>query len=211
MSPLADAPYAGLVPEPEIPETPVTPEDAAAPAARRQCAWCATPAHDGDTNCVSCGAALAQREGIGDLQIPGLTSVDPALEDYDKRPLHLKGPSSAQGVAPALIVGAMAGGPIGLVAIGGVAAVAGVEFMAANRGKGGTANLDEVGKPSEVLLQALDNLPADDSVEEAAKAKKDEEPDHAADDGGKSIWRDLPPSAAGDEETKDEGGSQGGW
>ena len=49
----------------------------------------------------SCGAALAQRESIGDLRIPGLTSVDPALEDFDKRPLHLRGPSPSQGMAPA--------------------------------------------------------------------------------------------------------------
>ena len=51
-----------------------------------------------------------------------------------KRPLHLRGPSPSQGVAPALIIGAVAGGPIGLVAIGGVAAVAGAELLGTRAG-----------------------------------------------------------------------------
>ena len=36
----------------------------------RECPWCATPAAPEATHCGSCGAALAQRESIGDLQIP---------------------------------------------------------------------------------------------------------------------------------------------
>ena len=53
-----------------------TPETSHEPNA---CPWCATPAAEGATRCSSCGAALAQRESIGDLVIPGLTAVDPAL------------------------------------------------------------------------------------------------------------------------------------
>ena len=162
--------------------------------APRSCAWCGTPASSPDaTSCASCGAALAQRESIGDLAIPGLTSVDAALQDYDKRPLHLRGPSPSQGAAPALIVGAMAGGPIGLAAIGGVAAVAAAEFLG-TRGGGG-ASLEHVGRPSEVALQALEHL-ADGSL--APKDTAAPEIDAAAADGGRSVWRDLP-AAAGSE------------
>lgn len=199
-------------------ESGAAPEPSAAEQhAARQCPWCAAPAGPDDTTCSACGAALAQRESIGDVRIPGLTAVDPALEDFDKRPLHLRGPSPSQGVAPALIIGAVAGGPIGLAAIGGVAAVAGAEFLATRPGGQPATNLEDVGKPSEVLLQALERerngdregpatalgsmLAADDAASMApghpdtpATIKAGEEPDAAAADGGMSIWRDLPPT-----------------
>jgi len=165
--------------------------------APRSCAWCGAPeASPEATTCADCGAALAQRETIGDLAIPGLTAVDAALQDYDKRPLHLRGPSPSQGAAPALIVGAMAGGPIGLAAIGGVAAVAAAEYLGARRG--GSGSLEEVGKPSEVALQALEHL-ADGSLPsngESTAMTSAAEVDPAAEDGGRSIWRDLPPTPA---------------
>jgi len=187
------------------------PAEAAQPS--RQCPWCAAPAKPDDAVCSACGAALAQRDSIAGVQIPGLTSVDPALEDYAKRPMQLRGPSPSQGVAPALIIGAVAGGPIGLVAIGGVAAVAGAEFLASRRGGPGSADLEDVGKPSEVLLQALerereagansmkasatlDSAPPGSvpgaSTSSATPAPDSTEPDAAAADGGMSIWRDLP-------------------
>jgi hypothetical protein len=59
-------------------------------------------------------------------------------------------------MAPALIVGAMAGGPIGLAAIGGVAAVAAAEFMGTRRDRNGS--LAEIGRPSEVVLKALEHI-----------------------------------------------------
>ena len=163
--------------------------------APRTCAWCATPASSpAATSCASCGAALAQRESIGDLAISGLTAVDAALQDFDKRPLHLRGPSPSQGMAPALIVGAMAGGPIGLAAIGGVAAVAAAEFMGTRRD--GNGSLAEIGRPSEVVLKALERIdgtgagaPADPTRQTAPEV------DAAAADDGRSIWRDLPPTA----------------
>jgi hypothetical protein len=136
---------------------------------------------------------MAQRESIGDLAIPGLTDVDAALQDYDKRPLHLRGPSPSQGMAPAMIVGAMAGGPIGLAAIGGVAAVAAAEFLGA-RSAGAGGSLAEIGKPSEVALQALEHL-ADPGSESAAPRAPDPEVDAAAANGGLSIWSDMPATA----------------
>jgi hypothetical protein len=173
-------PDAGAAPEPAAQEP-----AASEPAAAAICAWCAAPAAPGATRCAECGAALAQRESIGDLRIPGLTSVDPALEDFDKRPLHLRGPSPSQGVAPALIIGAVAGGPIGLVAIGGVAAVAGAELLGTRVGSGhGAPPLEDVGRPSEVVLQALE--------QENRATAADTAPSGEALDDGMSIWRDLP-------------------
>ena len=161
------------------------------------CPWCAASVTPEQTRCPACGAALAQRESIAGLKIPGLTSVDPALEDFDKRPLHLRGPSPSQGVAPGLIIAAAAGGPIGMLAVGGVAAVVAAEYMGARReGPEGTS-LEDVGRPSELLLQAIEHADADgDGQPDATDAgvASGTEPDHAADDGGRSVWRDLPPS-----------------
>ena len=190
-----------------------------APDPERTCAWCGTPTAPKATTCPTCGAALAQRESIGDLAIPGLTAVDAALQDFDKRPLHLRGPSPSQGMAPALIVGAMAGGPIGLAAIGGVAAVAAAEYLGAGRGGAGSA-LENVGKPSEVVLQALAHLdpdgsqPSDAPTTTPAELKDSTGAATPADDG-RSIWRDLPPvapeyDALDDPEQHEEGVPDGG-
>lgn len=124
----------------------------AAPA----CPWCATPAAEGATRCTSCGAALAQRESIGDLVVPGLTAVDPALKDLDGRPLHLRGPSPTQGVASGLVVAAAAGGPIGLAIVGGVGALAAAEYLGAG-GDGGKGH-EQLGETSGAVLQALERL-----------------------------------------------------
>ena len=179
--------------------------DEAAPATPEPhtCAWCATPAAPDATTCASCGAALAQRESLGDVRIPGLTGRDPALEDFDKRPMHLRGPSSSQGVAPALIVRAAAGGPLGAVLIGGVVAVAAAEYLGAKQPGTSGGALEQVGQPSELALRALENAkaradePADPSAaanQTPATTPEPPPPDAAAADGGMSIWRDLPPA-----------------
>jgi hypothetical protein len=98
-------------------------------------------------------------------------------------------------MAPGLIIAAAAGGPIGLVAFGGVAAVAAAEFMGAKRDGTPGTSLEDVGRPSEVLLQAIEHADAADDGEDAVTNATVAEalPDHAEDEGGRSIWRDLPP------------------
>ncbi len=123
---------------------------------RRAGPWCAPPAPEGAARCSSCGAALAQRESIGNLVIPGLTAVDPALKDLDGRPLHLRGPSPTQGAASGLIVAAAAGGPAGLAILGGVGALAAAEYLGAGGSKG--ESHERVGETSEAVLQALERL-----------------------------------------------------
>ncbi len=39
----------------------------------RRCAWCEATAPADATTCPACGAALAQRDDLGGLTIPGVT------------------------------------------------------------------------------------------------------------------------------------------
>jgi hypothetical protein len=162
----------------------------------RTCPWCATVATADATTCASCGAALAQRESIGELVIPGVTSIDPALQGLDGRPLRIAGPSPTQGLADgAMLAALVVGGPVGLAALGGVAAVAAAEYAGASRSHiGAPADLDDVGRPSEITLRAL---------EQVTEAERDET-DAGHDDGASPTgsepvadappdpWRDLP-------------------
>jgi hypothetical protein len=134
-----------------------TPSGGASFGAPAACPWCGTPATPDAHNCSSCGAALAQRESIGDLVVPGLTAVDPALKDYANRPLRLTGPSPSHGVASGAIAAAAAGGPAGLAIIGGVAAVAAVEYLGAGRRPDGQPAA-EVGQASSAVLRAIEKL-----------------------------------------------------
>jgi hypothetical protein len=147
------------------------------------CPWCSASASTDATQCPACGAALAQRESIGDLVIPGVTSVDPGLQAYAARPLHISGPSPSQGMAAGGVAAAAAlGGPIGLAAaLGGLAAVAAVEYQgAASRSGGPVVKPDAVGRPSEAALLALERLGQVPEPDAAPESKPhDETPDTA--------------------------------
>ncbi len=131
-------------------------------AFRRTCAWCSEPTPAGATTCPACGAAVAQRSTIGELVIPGVTAVDPALKALDGQPLRIPGPSPTQGLAGGVVLAAAAGGPLAVAALGGLAAVAAVEYLGANRGgPSAPVELDKVGKPSEAVLRALGRLDAE--------------------------------------------------
>jgi RNA polymerase subunit RPABC4/transcription elongation factor Spt4 len=128
----------------------------------RRCQWCDARASVDAKQCPACGATLAQRETIGDLVIPGVTHVDPALEQYAAQPLRIKGNSPSQYVAgPAVGAAAAIGGPIGLAALGGLAAVAATEYLGAGRDGSGQPDPDKVGQPSEAVLQMVEKLEAE--------------------------------------------------
>jgi hypothetical protein len=150
----------------------------------RTCAWCSHAAPIEATTCPSCGASLAQRETIGDLLIPGVTSVRPDLVDADGRPLHIPGTSNAQGLASGAIVGAMIGGPIGLAAIGGTAVVGAAEYLAASRDGGDGPALEDVGRPSDFAAKVAEQLDrvGDRGTDGAPEPWRD----------AKDPWRDLP-------------------
>jgi hypothetical protein len=148
--------------------------------ADRTCPWCSAAAPDSATTCPACGAALAQRESIAGLVIPGVTSIDPALQAIDGQPIHLRGPSPTQGMASGAMVAAVIGGPVGLAMIGGMAAGAAVEYMAAGRDRSaGPENLDDLGRPSPTALQALERLEREEAGETPADSTAD-------------PWRDEP-------------------
>src|SRR5215212_3328009 len=128
----------------------------------RTCAWCSAAAPVEATTCPSCGAAMAQRETIGDLVIPGVTNVRADLVDADGRPMHIPGASPSQGMASGVIAAAMVGGPVGLAAIGGMAVVGAAEYATAGRRTGqDVPPLDELGRPSSLAADVARRLDAD--------------------------------------------------
>jgi hypothetical protein len=161
--------------------------DAAEPEEPRTCPWCSAPAAAEDTKCTACGAALAQRESLAGLVIPGVTAVHPALVAFDAQPTRLHGPSPSQGMASGAIVAAVAGGPAGLAALGGLAAVAAVEYLGSRNADGsGRVDLESVGKPSEAALMALERIeregetPAGAATDAATDAATEASEDGAA-------------------------------
>jgi len=134
----------------------------------RRCSWCEATAAADATHCPSCGAALAQREDLGGILVPGVTGVDPGLADLADRPMRITGASATQGVAPALIVGVALGGPLGIAAIGGVAAVAGAEYLGARRpGMTAPDGLENVGRMSETARLVAERLDRGEPAEQS--------------------------------------------
>ncbi len=149
-------------------------------AVPRTCPWCSAAALETATACPSCGAALAQRESIGDVAIPGGTTVDPALQAIDGQPMRIPGASPTQGIASNLALAALMGGPVDLAIVGGTMATAAVEYAGARRGASGAPeDLDDLGRPSAAALQALERL-------------EHEEMGDQTDDEPADPWRDLP-------------------
>jgi hypothetical protein len=133
--------------------------EAVEPGVERTCAWCSATAAAETTHCPACGAALAQRESLGGVMIPGVTDVHPALAALDAQPIRMHGPSPTQGLASGAVVAAVAGGPAGLVALGGIVAVASVEYLGSRNPDGsGPLDLESVGKLSGAAQMALDRI-----------------------------------------------------
>ncbi len=161
-----------------------------------RCPWCSVAVHGDATTCPACGAAIAQRESIGDLVIPGVTAVDPALRAYDAQPLHIPGPSPSQGLAAGAVAAAASGGIGGLAVLGGVAAVAAAEYLGARRTDGGPpVDLDHLGEPSEaarLMLERIEREGEPGATGEGA-ASQPPAPGAAAPDARPRVDEDRPP------------------
>ncbi len=125
--------------------------DSKATAPGRECPWCSAPVPPDATHCPACGAALSQRESIGDLAIPGVTTVDPALEAYAAEPLPIPLPI-----------------PSSVDPIGGSPYLTGMAELAALAAPYGThtkAPVDpsSVGEPSDAALRAAERLDREDA------------------------------------------------
>ncbi|HEY2917185.1 MAG TPA: hypothetical protein VGI98_08230 [Candidatus Limnocylindrales bacterium] len=156
------------------------PERSAPP---RSCQWCGTVTVEPTaTTCAGCGAALGERDDLGGLVIPGVTSVDPALQAYDAQPLRLTRPSASQSMAGSAIVAAAAGGPAGLAALGGLAAIVAVEYLGTGSGSGGRrVSLDELGNPSEAARMMVDRLNSGAAAAEGVEPGEGRNPARAGD------------------------------
>jgi hypothetical protein len=124
----------------------------------RTCPWCSAPVAAADTKCPSCGAAVAQREDLGGILIPGVTGLAPGLEAIRDQPTHIKGPSPSQGLATGIIPAAALGGPAGLAVLGGIAAVTAVEYLSAKGPHGERVDPSTVGELGGVAQLALEKL-----------------------------------------------------
>ncbi len=113
---------------------------------RRECPWCSAAVPPDAVRCPACGAALARRESIADLVIPGVTAVDPVLQAYAAQPLHIPLPMPMS-VDPI-------GGPINLAGLAELAALASTHHVAADA----PVDPSTVGKPSDAALEAVERL-----------------------------------------------------
>jgi hypothetical protein len=146
------------------------------------CPWCSAPAAIGAPRCGSCGAAIAQRESISGLSIPGVTTVDPNLvADSSPASPVLR----TQGTTNVLFAATQVNATLGLAA---AAAVLGQDTI---RGMLGGNDVDptKVGVPSEAALLAVERLergeapPSDRKAGDPPADKAPEPPD---------PWSDLP-------------------
>jgi hypothetical protein len=167
-----------------------------------RCAWCGTDARSDEMTCSSCGAALAQREDIGGVVIPGVTDVDPALQGLADRPMRIPGASPSQGMAGGMAVAAAIGGPVALAAIGGFAAVAAAEYIGAKRPDGAAApDAAHVGELSELARQALARLERGEVPERGDQTGPRPDTAETTESGSPHLadpWRDLPKPANDD-------------
>jgi hypothetical protein len=75
----------------------------------------------------------------------------------------------------------MAGGPVGLAALGGMAAVSAAEYVAASRrGPNGETSLDDLGRPSQIARELADRLDHDTPVSPADNDPWRDEPGRRA-------------------------------
>jgi hypothetical protein len=128
-------------------------------APRRTCPWCSATAAVDASHCPACGAALAQRESIGDLVIPGVTAVDPTLKIVAAQPLHIPGPSPR---------GSMTG-----------RAIVAATLLAADYVRAGDdvpGDLASVGRPSDAALQAVERLEREEAAASSDPQPVDDSP-----------------------------------
>jgi hypothetical protein len=130
-------------------------------AAKRSCPWCSAKLAVDTSHCPACGAALAQRESIGDLVIPGVTAVEPALKVYAAQPLHLPGPFPSQSMTGRAIVAAT------LLAAEYVGA--GLHDDDARPG-----DLVSVGRPGDAALEAVERLEREEETASSEPRPLDE-------------------------------------
>lgn len=168
------------------------------------CPWCSATNAPDARQCSSCGAAIAQRDDLGGVTVPGVTGVDPNLLGT---PSSLASPMlRSQGTLGAINAVSHVDPALGLVA---AAAVLGQDTIKGLLG-GNRVDPESVGKPSEAALQAAEKLDRDAATAASAAAEV-AAAEAAADDGAGAApsgagpsappidpWADLPELERGD-------------
>lgn len=159
-------------------------EPEASPAdAPSVCPWCGHAAGPG-CNCANCGAVLAQREDLGGLVIPGVTSVDPSLQPRSYT-ASLVGTQTH--VSTLNAVGGVGGTGAQLAFAALILAKDGL------RGQGGAVATD-VGKPSEAALKMAERLRQTGSPSTEAGQQVDAAPAAASPDATMQAEQPIPQS-----------------
>ncbi|MEW5991575.1 MAG: hypothetical protein AB1736_09585 [Chloroflexota bacterium] len=123
-----------------------------APRGPRSCPWCSATNPPEARQCACCGAAIAQRDDLGGVVVPGVTGVDPNLLGS---PSSLASPMlRSQGTLGALNAVSQVNATLGLAA---AAAYLGQDAIKGMLGAN-DADLETVGRPSEAALQAIEKL-----------------------------------------------------
>lgn len=113
------------------------------------CPWCGLPATADADDCPGCGAVMAQREDLGGLAIPGVTTVDPAMQP---RPYTSSVLGAQSRMSTISMVGAVGGTKAQVVLAAALLVKDGIG------GTGASARPEEVGKPSQAALEMAQRL-----------------------------------------------------
>jgi hypothetical protein len=123
-----------------------------APTPPGTCPWCSAKNAPEARQCRSCGAAIAQRDDLAGVVVPGVTGVDPNLLGT---PSSLASPMlRSQGTLGAIHAVSHVNATLGLAA---AAAYLGQDTIKGMLGQH-DADMDTVGKPSEAALLAVEKL-----------------------------------------------------
>jgi hypothetical protein len=167
-----------------------------APPQPGACPWCSTTNPPDARQCRSCGAAIAQREDLGGVVVPGVTGVDPNLLGTQA---SLASPMlRSQGTMSAINAVSHVNATLGLAAAAAILGQDSVKGMLGMK----DADLGSVGVPSEIALQAVEKLAREQEARERAEreagAPSGDGPVAGAASAGVAAapdpWRDLPTS-----------------
>jgi hypothetical protein len=156
------------------------------PSGPDECPWCSATVPEGATHCPSCQAALVESPAVANLEIPGVTEVDPGViadEAAARRAFKRAKAQSTHVLGPTL--GIIGGGSIGHI-VGNA-----IEDLLSARASGPSSDVNEMG-PFD--LMALERRPAfgagedEDDAEPAPPSSQLPDP-----------WVDLPPPSLEDQ------------
>jgi len=128
------------------------------------CPWCAQPATPNAGYCSGCGAVLAQHEDLGGLVVPGVTTVDPAMQSRGYTSSIMGGQSRMSSIS---LAGSMGG-------TGAQVALASVMLARDGlRGLGGSVDPESVGNASQAAVEMSRQLRRPRSMTESLSPEDD--------------------------------------